>query len=134
MSGVDDSHLWRTAIDDELRFMDEQHVWTIVPRPQQHTVGSKWVFIIKTNEHCMITRYKARLVAQGFSQKPSIDFNEIYAPVVHYGSLRQLLALAIENKWTPDQLDIKAAFLSGDLHEEISMELPQFWVGIRWQD
>ena len=104
--------------------MDEQNVWTVVPRPQSHVVGCKWVFLIKTNEHNKITRYKAWLVAQGFSQQPGIDFHELYAPVVQYDSLRLLLALAIENGWTPDQLDVKVAFLYRDLHKEIYMELP----------
>lgn len=71
-----------------------------------------------------MTRYKARLVAQGFSQRPGIDFDEIYAPVARYDSLRLLLALAAKNGWSPMQLDIKAAFLYGELQEKIYMELP----------
>ena len=97
----------------------------MVPRTStRNTIGCKWVFVIKQNEFNEITKYKARLVAQGFSQRPGIDFDKIYAPVVRYDSLRLLLALAVQKGWTPLQLDIKAAFLYGELKEEIFMELP----------
>ena len=59
-----DRQRWQTAINDELQSMDEQHVWTIVPRLQRHTVGSNWVFVIKTNEHSQVTRYQARLAIE----------------------------------------------------------------------
>ena len=78
----------------------------------------------KRNKYGEITRYKARLVAKGFTQRPGVDFDEIYAPVVRYDSLRLLLALATINGWIPTQIDIKAAFLYGELKEEIYMELP----------
>ena len=64
------------------------------------------------------------MVAQGFSQRPGIDFDEFYASVVRYDSLSLLLALAVQNGWKPMQLDIKAAFLYGELEEEIFMKLP----------
>src|ERR1700753_933370 len=110
-------------MNDELRSMEQQQVWTVVPRVSR-TVGSKWVFRNKRKEHGEISHYKARLVAQGFTQRPGIDFDEIYAPVVRYDSLRLLLALAVQNGWKPVQLDVKAAFLYGQLDEEIYMELP----------
>ena len=75
--------------------MEQQKVWDVVPR-KQRTVGCRWVFVIKRNEFGEISRYKARLVAQGFLQKPGVDFDEVYAPVVRYDSLRLLLAMAVQ--------------------------------------
>ena len=94
--GKPDSQLWRKAIHDELQSMEQQQVWKLVPRVDR-TVGCKWVFVVKRNEFHEITRYKARLVAQGFSQRPVVDFEELYAPVVRYYSLRLLMALAVKN-------------------------------------
>ena len=82
------------------------------------------MFVVKRNQFHKITWYKARLVAQGFSQCPGVDFNELYTPVVRYDLLRLLMALAVKNKWSSMQLDIKAVFLYGNLKEEIYMELP----------
>ena len=67
----------------------------------------------------MPARYKARLVAQGFSQQPGIDFDEVYAPVVRFDSLCLLLAIAVYFQWDIIQLDVKAAFLYSILSEEI---------------
>ena len=119
-----DSHLWKEAIRNELYSMDQHHVWTVVPKGANRTVGSKWLFVRKMDEYGEISRYKARLVAQGYSQRPGIDYHLLYAPVVRYDSLRLLLALTVQNGWTCEQLDVKAAFLYGDLTEEIYMELP----------
>ena len=119
-----ESQLWLAAIKDELSSMEQQDVWTIVPRMRRRTVGCRWVFVKKRNEYGEITRYKARLVAKGFTEHPGVDFDEIYAPVVRYDSLRLLLALATKNGWIPTEIDIKAAFLYGELKEEIYMELP----------
>ena len=96
-----ESQLWLAAIKDELSSMEQQDVWTIVPRLRRRTVGCRWVFVKKRNEYGEITRYKPRLVAKGFTQRPGVDFDEIYAPVVRYDSLRLLLALATKNGWIP---------------------------------
>ena len=71
-----------------------------------------------------IIRHKARLVAQGYSQQPGTDFDEIFSPVVRYDSLRLLIALSLHFNWLPDRLDIKGAFLYGYLQDEIYMALP----------
>ena len=81
------------------------------------------MFVVKRNEFGEISRYKARLVAQGFSQRPGINFDEIYAPVVIYDSLRLLLVLSVQHGWKPVQLDIKAGFLYGELKEEIASRI-----------
>jgi hypothetical protein len=73
-------------------------------------VKSKWVFKYKLNRDGTIKSHKARLVAKGFSQIPSTDYDETYAPVARYDSHRLLIALAAHHGWTPRQLDIKSAF------------------------
>jgi hypothetical protein len=121
-----DAPKWSDAMKDELKILMDQGVWEVVPTPANHNiVGSRWVFKIKRDAAGNISRYKARLVAQGFSQQPGTDFDEIFAPVVRYDSLRLLIALSISLGWPiPDQLDIKGAFLYGYLEEEVYMKLP----------
>ncbi|KAI0992742.1 hypothetical protein K3495_g15443, partial [Podosphaera aphanis] len=87
-------------------------------------VGSKWVFKVKRSADGSIDRYKARLVAQGFSQIPGHDFDETFAPVARYDSLRILLRISSQNRWIPQQMDVNSAYLYGTLKEEIYMELP----------
>lgn len=82
------------------------------------------MFKVKYKADGSIDRYKARLVAKGFSQQPGTDYDDTYAPVARYDSLRLLLALAAHKGWTPRQLDVKSAFLYGNLNHEIYMEIP----------
>jgi len=122
-----DSSRWYKAMQDELKLLADQAVWTVVPlpSPSHNIVGCKWVYKIKRDTAGNISRYKARLVAQGYSQQPGTDFDEIFSPVVRYDSLRLLIALPISLGWKqPDQLDIKEAFLYGSLNKEIYMKLP----------
>ena len=110
---------------EELDILQEQDVWTVVPVPQnRNIVGSRWVYKTKQDVRGSIICHKARLVAQGYSQQPGTDFDEIFSPVVRYDSLRLLIALSFHFNWLPDQLDIKGAFLYGYLQDEIYMALP----------
>ena len=113
-------------MQEELKIMEEQEVWTVVPIPNRNIVGSKWVFRIKKDENRKVTRFKARLVAKGFTQQPGVDFDEVFSPVVRFDTLRVLIAKTVQQQgWSAIQLDIKAAFLYGTLHEEIYMVLPE---------
>ncbi|KAI0993893.1 hypothetical protein K3495_g14291 [Podosphaera aphanis] len=89
-----------------------------------NVVGSKWVFKVKYKADGSVEQYKARLVAKGFSQQPGTDYDDTYAPVARYDSLRFLLAFEAHNGWTPRQLDVKSAFLYGKLDRKIYMEIP----------
>ncbi|KAH0609220.1 uncharacterized protein H6S33_001448 [Morchella sextelata] len=122
----DDQHLWKKAIQTEKDALDKAHTWDIVNRPSNRAVvKGKWVFKVKHNADGTIERYKARYVAKGFTQVQYQDYDETFAPVARYDSLRLLLALAAHNGWIPQQMDVKSAFLYGVLKEEIYMELPE---------
>ena len=85
-------------------------------------IGSKWV-LAKKQEYLKsnIVRYKAKLVAKGYAQQEDIDYNEVFSPVLKHSSIRILLALIAKYELKLDQLDVKAAFLHGNLEEEIYM-------------
>src|SRR5436190_4783393 len=113
---------------EEIKALEKNNTFTIVPQPSnQQVIDCKWVYRVKELSDGTIERYKARLVAKDFAQQPGYDFNidELFAPVIRYEFLRLLLAISAHYSWIPQQLDIKSAFLHGDLKELIYMELPE---------
>jgi len=116
---------WRLAIDDELNSMTENEAWEIVDRPENaKVISSKLILRKKYKADGTIDKYKARLVARGFTQVEGVDYTETFAPVVKYQSLRTILALAAAQSWEVHQMDVKTAFLNGVLKEEVYMDLP----------
>lgn len=116
---------WKGAFEDEIKSLEENNVWDVVPRPKgRKVINGKWVCKVKGDADGEVERFKARYVAKGFSQVQGLDYDETFAPVVRFDSLRLLLAITAHRKWRPRQLDIKTAFLYGILNEEIYMELP----------
>jgi hypothetical protein len=99
-------------------------VWHLVPRPNQNIAGTKWVFHNKQDEHGVVTRNRARLVAKGYSQVEGLDFGETYAPVARLESIRILLAYATYHGFKIYQMDVKSAFLNGPIKEEVYAEQP----------
>ena len=91
-------------------------------------VGSKWVFKLKTDADGSVERHKARLVAQGFSQKHGLDYDERFSPVIRFESLRTVIALAVQNGLKLHQMDVTTAFLNGELEEEVYMRQPDGFV------
>src|SRR6266481_4295439 len=116
--------LWEEAMKTELIALEETGTWVLVERPSVNIVGSHWVYRLKCDATGKIVKYKARLVAQGFTQALGIDFNETFAPVAKLTSNRIILALAALNDWEVHQVDVKNAYLNADLDEEIYMMQP----------
>lgn len=87
-------------------------------------IKCRWVYAVKRDQDGKVVRQKARLVAKGFSQEQGIDYNETFAPVVKYTSIRMLLAIAAHDGLKVTQMDAVTAFLNGKLEEEIWMEQP----------
>lgn len=123
IAGVN-SKEWIAGMGDEMQSLIKNKTWTLVQLPAgRKTVKNKWVFTKKTGI-AGETRFKARLVAKGFTQRPGIDFHETYAPVARFDTIRLTLAEVARLDLDMVQIDIKTAFLHGDLDEEIYMDQP----------
>jgi len=116
---------WQLAMSEELAALDRTGTWDIVPLPSHAVpITCKWVFKIKTKSDGSVERYKARLVARGLQQIQGRDYDETFAPVAHMTTVRTLIAVAAISAWSISQMDVKNAFLHGDLHEEVYMQPP----------
>ena len=113
---------WIGAMNKEMKSLKENEVWEL-PKGRK-TVGSKWVYKLKTGADGSVERYKARLVAQGFTQKYGTDYDETFCPVVRMESLRALIALSVQFGLQLHQVDVTTAFLNGELEEEVYMQQP----------
>ena len=113
-------------MNDEMKSLHDNDTFELVKLPQgKRALKNRWVYRLKQDENTSIPRYKARLVVKGFSQKKGIDFEEIFSPVVKMSSIRVVLGLASSLDLEVEQIDVKTAFLHGDLEEEIYMEQPK---------
>lgn len=122
---------WQEAANEEYNSLLENNTWVLQELPKgKSAVKTKWVFATKENENGEIIRYKARLVAKGYSQIEGIDYQETFAPVVRYQSIRILLSIAAHLNLIVTQMDAVTAFLNGNLKEEIFIEQPE---GMGWQ-
>jgi histone deacetylase 1/2 len=116
---------WRSAMNDEHAALLKNATWRLVPPPIGHNIiGCKWIYKIKQKPDGTVDRYKARLVAQGFSQRFGVDYADTFSPVVKPTTVRIILALAVSRNWSLRQVDIQNAFLHGELHEEVYMHQP----------
>ncbi|RWR73399.1 Gag-protease-integrase-RT-RNaseH polyprotein [Cinnamomum micranthum f. kanehirae] len=123
------SDKWLDAMKDELESMTTNDVWDIVELPKNSkTVGCKWVFKTKRDSKGKVERFKARLVAKGFTQREGIDYNETYSPVSKKDSFRIIMALVAHFNLKLHQMDVKTAFLNGNLEEEVYMEQPEGFI------
>ena len=118
---------WEMAIKSELKSLADAHTWEVVERPHgMNVVGCKWVFKIKWNAVGEIDKYKAQLVAKGYSQVQGVDYDNTYAPITHLSSLCTILAITARNDWNIEVFDFHLAFLNSKLDkgEDIYMDLP----------
>nr|GEU32165.1 ribonuclease H-like domain-containing protein [Tanacetum cinerariifolium] len=124
---------WRNAIYDEYNALIKNSTWTLVPRPTCVTmVRSMWLFKHKFHANGTFSRYKAQLVANGSSQQLGINVDEPFSPVVKPATIRTVLSSAVSRKWPIHQLDIKNAFLNGDLSETVYMHQPPDFINSRY--
>lgn len=121
----EDKKEWIKAMQEEIDSLKKNEVYDLIDRPQGNIVTNKWVLKIKRKPNGEIERYKARLVARGFSQVHGIDYSETYAPVANMISIRMLFAYAAMTQLKMAQFDVKTAFLYGDLDETVYMEQPE---------
>ena len=120
---------WTEAANVEYESLIENHTWDLVELPKDRKpVGCKWIFKAKYKDDGEIERFKARLVAQGYAQKPGIDFHETFSPVVKHSSIRSLLSYGVNRDMKIHQMDVVTAFLNGNLDEEIYMHQPEGFV------
>ena len=114
---------WVKAMDEELEQIEKNDTWELVPRPHdKNIIGTKWIFKNKLNENGEVIRNKGILVCKGGAQKEGIYFEETFAPVARLEAIRMFLSLYSFQKFKVYQMDVKLAFLNGDLDEEIYIE------------
>ncbi|KAM0824008.1 hypothetical protein ACQ4PT_016362 [Festuca glaucescens] len=116
---------WRAAMQLEMDAVEKNRTWELADLPRGHrAITLKWVFKLKRDEAGAIVKHKARLVARGFLQQEGVDFDDAFAPVARMESVRLLLALAAQEGWRVHHMDVKSAFLNGDLKEEVYVQQP----------
>ena len=130
---VEEAELTRTngkeAMEAEFKSLKSNDVWELVDPPKNaRVVGCKWVYKCKVGENGAIERHKARLVAQGYTQRSGLDYKEMFSPVVRFESVRTVLALAAQRDLKIHQMDVSTAFLNGELNELVYMKQPQGFV------
>ncbi|GKE11844.1 retrovirus-related pol polyprotein from transposon TNT 1-94 [Tanacetum coccineum] len=116
---------WIDAMQEEIHEFERLQVWELVPCPDKvMLIKLKWIYKVKTDEFGGVLKNKARLVAQGFRQEEGIDFEESFAPVARIEAIRIFVANAANKNMTIFQMDVKTAFLNGELKEEVYVSQP----------
>lgn len=114
---------WDSAMNDEMSALIKNQTWDLVPKLKEvKAITCKWVYKIKRKADSSVDRYKARLVARRFSQKYGEDYDETFSPVAKMISVRVVISLAAHHEWELWQLDVKNAFLYGEIDKDIYME------------
>src|ERR1700719_4404883 len=123
---AEERSLWYKAAMDEIKALMDNGTFELVQLPPgRKAIGSRWVFKVKRNADGSVERFKGRVVAQGFAQRPGFDFTETFAPTAKWAALRAILALAAFEDLHLESVDISSAFLNGDLEEEGYMRQPE---------
>ena len=116
---------WREAFDAEMQSTIQNKTWELSDLPSDHkAISQKWVFKVKRDPAGNIVKHKARLVAKGYAQIQGVDYDEVFAPVARLETVRLLLALAAQGECEVHHMDVKSAFLNGELEEEVYVQHP----------
>ena len=119
---------------EEISAILKNKTWIVVkPQGDIKPIGVKWVFRVKKEKEGKIMRYKARLVVKGYAQKEGIDYGEVFSPVTRMESLRILIAIAAQERWELHHLDVKTAFLNGEIMEDIYITQPEGFE-VKWKE
>ena len=111
---------------EEMLAIDRNNTWELeIPPPNCRPIGLKWIFKLKKNSQGEVIKHKARLVVKGYSQRKGIYYEEVYALVVRFETIRILIALAALKGWQIHHLDVKSAFLNGEINEVIHVKKPE---------
>ncbi|GLU00272.1 hypothetical protein SLE2022_176510 [Rubroshorea leprosula] len=120
---------WQKAMAEEIGSIERNQTWELTDLPEGHkTIGVKWIYKTKLKENGAVDKFKARLVAKGYKQEFGIDYQEVFAPVARMDTIRLVIALAAQNSWPIYQLDVKSAFLHGNLQEQVFVDQPPGYV------
>ncbi|KAD2393870.1 hypothetical protein E3N88_40847 [Mikania micrantha] len=120
---------WQLAMKEEIAALRKNTTWDLTDLPEgKNAVGVKWTYKTKVGPDGEVSRYKARLVAKGYSQIEGIDYTETFAPVARFETIRVVIAIAAHRGWKLHQLDVKTAFLNGELTDEIYVQQPEGFI------
>jgi Reverse transcriptase (RNA-dependent DNA polymerase)/Integrase core domain len=121
----DDWKQWEEAIAEEIGRLEKFQTWELVDIPKNsNIVGCWWVFRLKHDATGNVVKYRVRVIAKSFTQQPRVDFRETFAPITKLASIWSTIVLAVTHDWELHQMDVKSAYLNGDLEEMIFMDLP----------
>jgi hypothetical protein len=110
---------------EEIRAIEENDTWVLTDlHPGRRAIDLKWVFKVKRDEKGSVVKHKTRLVVKGYSQQQGVDYEEVFAPVARLEAVRLLLALAAHRSWEVHHMDVKSAFLNGNLMKEVYVLQP----------
>ncbi|KAD7116621.1 hypothetical protein E3N88_03889 [Mikania micrantha] len=124
-----DEKNWQDAMRAEIASIEKNNTWILTDLPKGvKPIGLKWVFKTKKDAQGRITKHKARLVAKGYVQKYGIDYKEVFAPVARMETVRMILAVAAQRGWFVHHLDVKTAFLHGELREQVFVNQPDGFI------
>lgn len=117
---------WNQAMESEINSIERNGTWKLVELPVgQKVIGLKWIFKLKKDAAGNVTKHKARLVAKGYAQEYGVDYQEVFAPVTRLETVRLLLALAAKYSWEVHHMDVKTAFLNGEINEDVYVAQPE---------
>lgn len=116
---------WKGAMDAEMDSITENRTWELSSLPRGHkAISLTWVYKVKRDPDGKILKHKARLVAKGYAQREGVDFEEVFAPIARMETVCLFLALAVHSSWDVHHMDVKSAFLNGELAEEVYVAQP----------